>query len=99
MAHELRDRFGPPPDEVANLLYQFRVRLLALRAGVEAVGGSNGQVSVRVAGMEEKDPLALRQRLGHDVRVSKTAIWLPPLPEDVWKDILLEILTRLAEFI
>jgi transcription-repair coupling factor (superfamily II helicase) len=99
MAHELRDRFGPPPDEVANLLYQFRVRLLALRAGVEAVGGSNGQVSVRVARMEEKDPLALRQRLGHDVRVSKTAIWLPPLPEDVWKDILLEILTRLAEFI
>jgi transcription-repair coupling factor (superfamily II helicase) len=96
MADELRDRFGPLPDEVVNLLYQFQARLLALRASVEAIGGSNGQVSVRLAGMEERDALALRQRLGHDVRVSKTAIWLPHLPGNEWKGVLLEILTRLA---
>jgi transcription-repair coupling factor (superfamily II helicase) len=96
MVDELRDRFGSPPDEVMNLLYQFRVRLLALRAGVDAVSGSDGQVSVRIAGLEEMDTGALKCRLGHDVRVSKTAIWLPQMPEDEWKDTLLEILTRLA---
>jgi transcription-repair coupling factor (superfamily II helicase) len=96
MAEELRDRFGPPPDEVINMLYQFRVRLLALRAGVDAVSGSDGQVSVRIAGLEEMDTGALKRRLGHDVRVSKTAIWLPQMSEYEWKDALLEILTRLA---
>jgi transcription-repair coupling factor (superfamily II helicase) len=37
LAEELRDRFGPPPDPTKNLLDITRIKLRALRAGVEDI--------------------------------------------------------------
>ncbi|MFN2136062.1 MAG: transcription-repair coupling factor, partial [Candidatus Promineifilaceae bacterium] len=44
MAVELADRFGEIPDPVNNLLYQLRVKSLALKAGVPAVVTVSSQV-------------------------------------------------------
>ncbi len=101
MAAELADRFGPIPDEVDRLLYQLRVKLLAGRASVLSIVTFDGQLSVRVDGLEGADRPALQRYLGNDVRVSKQAIWLRtddlPAGRD-WKVALVQMLERLADW-
>jgi transcription-repair coupling factor (superfamily II helicase) len=48
---ELRDRYGPPPDEVARLLMAARLRLLGTTAGVEriTVQGDAARVTFRAS--------------------------------------------------
>ncbi len=92
---ELADRFGPPPPVVDNLLYQLRVKQLALRAEVDAIATEGQQISIRLARLVEADRPALQRRLGHDVRVSRSAIWLPRAIND-WQDALIDILGQLA---
>ena len=48
MAGELADRFGPIPDPANNLLYQLRVKALALKAGYAAVTTEAGQIKIRI---------------------------------------------------
>ena len=52
MAEELADRFGEIPDPVNNLLYQLRVKSLALKAGVPG-GGDGERARSRCAWPEE----------------------------------------------
>jgi transcription-repair coupling factor (superfamily II helicase) len=95
---ELADRFGPLPHPVANLLFQLRVKLLALRADVEAITTDGDQIAIRVTGLAHLDRPSLQRWLGHDVRVSRTAIWLPRQPDsDQWRRDLLEVLSLLVE--
>jgi transcription-repair coupling factor (superfamily II helicase) len=47
LAEELVDRFGPMPVEVQNLLYQVRIKVLALAAGVSAIGRDTEQLVLR----------------------------------------------------
>jgi transcription-repair coupling factor (superfamily II helicase) len=103
MAAELADRFGSPPPAVENLLYQLRVKVLAQRADVEAVTSEEGQISVRLHGLAHVNRPALQRRLGHDVRVSRTAIWLPRFNHNEhdgaeWKQALLDVLNRLSHY-
>ena len=98
MRAELTDRFGPPPPAVENLLFQLCVRQRALAARATAVTTDDGQVSVRLPYLAEVDRPALQRRLGGDVRVSRTAVWLPrDLSEEGWKRRLVEVLTALAK--
>ncbi len=95
---ELSDRFGPLPQPVSNLLYQLLIRLLAIRAGVSAITSDGGQMSIRIQGLAQLDRQALQRMLGHNVRVSRTAIWLPQSGgngSDGWRDILPALLQRL----
>ncbi len=91
---ELADRFGPLPPPVDNLLYQMRVKQAAMRANVDAVVTEGDQLSIRLAGLGQADRPDLQRKLGHDVRVSRTAIWLP-LGDD-WQDALLDVLEQLT---
>ncbi len=95
LGEELTDRFGPLPAPLENLLYQLRVKLLALRAGVDAVMGEGGQMSIRLPGLAYVDRVGLQQRLGHNCRVSRAAIWLPR--EEDWQEALLDVLDRLVQ--
>ncbi len=91
---ELQDRFGPLPLPVENLLYQLRVKLLALEANVETIAAEGAQIAIRLSDLEHIDRPALQRWLGHNVRVSRTAIWLP-CRED-WQAALIAVLKRLA---
>ena len=52
LAQEFADRFGPVPEEVGNLLYVVRVKVLAINAGVDAIGTEEGQLLIKSAGLE-----------------------------------------------
>jgi transcription-repair coupling factor (superfamily II helicase) len=90
---EFADRFGPPPEEVENLLYQLRVKVLAGRAGAEGVTVENGQILISL-------PDALAEvdlpDVGADVRRSKRGLWLSRLGAPDWRARLLEVLAAFA---
>ena len=47
LAHEFADRFGPVPEEVRNLLFVVQIKVLAINAGVEAIGFEEGQLLIK----------------------------------------------------
>ncbi len=74
---EFADRFGPPPEELANLIYQVKVRLLAERAGLVSVSVENGQLVLRYPPLPEDAPARrYPPDLGLDVRTGKNSLWL-----------------------
>ena len=97
LREELRDRYGPPPEPVRNLLYAVEVKLRAVKAGV---------TEVRARGPE------LRVVLGRDIQPDERMRVLRSFPKaqagqrqvrlsvlDVkadWRDALTGLLDRLA---
>ena len=93
LAEELIDRFGPLPIEVENLLYQLRVRLHAVAAGVESISIENGQLLLHLP--REKVDLSVLN-LGEDIRLSKRGLWLTRSGTQEWTSRLIEVLNSLA---
>ncbi|MGH2619209.1 MAG: transcription-repair coupling factor [Anaerolineales bacterium] len=88
---ELSDRFGPPPLEAENLLYQLRVKILAAQSRVSAVSSENGRILLQLApGVESPEPLLL----GEDIRASKRGLWLTAVD---WQARLLKLLQEIGE--
>jgi len=99
---ELADRFGPLPPPVENLLFQLEVKRLALDANVEAVTADGDQIAIRLPGLAIIDRPRLQREIEQNVRVSRTAIWLPRSTnpdEDRWREALLEVLRRLRDYV
>jgi transcription-repair coupling factor (superfamily II helicase) len=92
LAEEFKDRFGPPPEPVRNLLFQLKVKLLAEKAGLSGVSAENEQIVLRFQGGA---PPADLPPLGPHLRVGKTALWMPYLGQPDWKERLIEILQSL----
>ncbi len=105
MKAELEDRFGPLPVAVRYLLYQLRIKVLALKAGVKSIGVEEGQIAIRLNGTVNE--AELRKRLGDlvsrgpghffpPVRIGRKAIWLPMGKRDEWQKLLEKTLERLG---
>ncbi len=77
LAEEMVDRFGPLPEEVQNLLYQVRIKVLALAAGVTAIGRDSGQLVLKSDDLEHVDRQRLQARIGDAARVARRAVWMP----------------------
>jgi len=92
LAEEFKDRFGPPPEPVRNLLYQLKVRLLAERAGLVSISSENNQFVLRYPDNEIPDTLP---DMGSMARVGKTAIWFPYTNQPDWQDALVLLLEKL----
>ena len=84
LGEELVDRFGPLPEEAKNLLYQVRIKVLALSAGVSAIGRDENQLVLKSDDLEHVDRPRLQERLGGIARVSRRAVWLPLT--DAWPE-------------
>ncbi len=98
LADEFADRFGALPDEVENLLFQMRIKLLAEKAGLSSVTLENDQLVLRFPPLPEGLPPRNLPSLGSYVRTGKNAYWMPVNGSVVhWKERLLEILNRLVE--
>lgn len=95
MEKELADRFGPLPSEARNLLYQVRVKILAVNAQVQAIACEEGQLVLRSDALEHVDREALQKRLGTRARVARRAVWMP-MRED-WQMNLLRVLEVLGQ--
>jgi transcription-repair coupling factor (superfamily II helicase) len=92
LADEFRDRFGPLPEQVNNLLYQLKIKLLAEKAGLSSVSAENKQIALRFRGGETPADLS---GMGGDVRVGKTALWFPYSVKENWEEELEAILQSL----
>ena len=99
MAAELADRFGPIPDPIDNLLFQIRIKVLALRAGIQAVATESGQVQIRLPGGDGNGRLYLQGYLGNDAKVSRNSIWLARgLSTHEWQVTLVQVLEKIEQF-
>ena len=93
MALELEDRFGQLTEPVANLLYQLRLKVLALESGVQAINVDSGQIVIKAEGLENLDRAGLQRRVGSHTRVTRRQIWMPLHPNpSVWQAELEKIL-------
>jgi len=82
---ELDDRFGPLPPQAENLMYQLRLKALALSAGVEAIVAEDRHIAVQSARLAEADREGLQDALGERVRVRRREIRLSMEQEPVWR--------------
>ena len=94
---ELRERYGPPPEPMRNLLYGVEVKLRAVRAGASEVRVRGPELRIVLArdlGQHERaSPLRAFPRLVHGQRQLRLAI------TDVrgdWRDALTRLLDGLA---
>ena len=96
---ELRDRFGPLPWQVVNLLYVTRLRLYAKEAGIESVTRERNRVVLRYGGEISGARRAMQRALGRHAEVGNTQVRLPmdALGAD-WESALEDALRALAEF-
>jgi transcription-repair coupling factor (superfamily II helicase) len=81
---ELLDRFGPCPEEAANLLAVIRLKIAARRLGVAAVDVSDGDLVLTAAPTTHIDPRRLVNLLTHPtlgIRVAPNHRIYAPLPE------------------
>jgi transcription-repair coupling factor (superfamily II helicase) len=90
---ELEDRFGPLPRAAENLLYQLRVKVLAQKAGVDAVAMEGGVLMIGLLLDEEARPAEIHPR----ARYSKGRLYIPvpPDPEE-WQPDLIGLLETAA---
>ena len=96
LGEELRDRFGPLPEEVEHLIYVVRIKVLAGGTGVDSVAREGGSAVLRLREPTGGARPALRRELGSAVHVGDTLLRLP-LHGD-WQTALQDVLHRLAAF-
>lgn len=92
---ELADRFGPLPPEARNLLYQVRIKILAIAAEVQSIAREEGQLVLRSDALECVDREALQKRLGTRARVARRAVWMPM--RDDWQANLPRVLETMIQ--
>jgi transcription-repair coupling factor (superfamily II helicase) len=102
LADEFADRFGTPPEDARNLLYQVRLKLLAEMAGLSSITSESGQIVLRYPplpeGMPERNYGAIPDLSDLGVRRGKNALWMPVLAgsEMGWQARLAQVLERIA---
>jgi transcription-repair coupling factor (superfamily II helicase) len=97
LGSEFRDRFGPMPEMLQNLLYQMRVKLRAEKVGLSSVNWESGQILLKYPvssnGSEEKR----LPDLTNGVRGGKSAYWVTLSKDEVWTVKLLDVLAQLGD--
>jgi transcription-repair coupling factor (superfamily II helicase) len=118
MRQELIDRFGKDaetgsvPEEIENLFFQIRVKILATHAGVDRIGRDMDNLVLHSDALENMDRKAMQRRLRlglgriseddnsfvpeEAARVGRRAIYLPVDEIGRWRDVLLRTLQIMA---
>ncbi len=96
---EMRDRFGPPPPAVENLLTLVELRILAMAAGVESVLQSSGGITLGLCQDVGSAKVPLQRALGSAATVGNRQIRLSTRAlGDQWMRRLTQTLERLVIF-
>jgi hypothetical protein len=82
---------------VLNLLYQLRIKSIALQAGVDAIVSERDEMIIRAQALEEIDRRALQRVLGERIKVRRREVRLPPSPELVWRAELVRTLQAIRD--
>jgi transcription-repair coupling factor (superfamily II helicase) len=91
---EFNDRFGIPPKPVRNLLFQLKIKILAELSNISSVNVENNQIVLRFRGDEL--PASLPP-MNPEVRVGKSALWIPYKNVPNWSEKLLTVFDDLLQ--
>ena len=95
MQAELADRFGPLPAAVEGLLYQIRVKALALAVRATHVRLPRQHVIIKLPYLATVRRELLAMTLGRDIEVTRTEVRIPA-DEEAWQERLLDVLRKLG---
>ena len=99
IASELADRFGPIPDPVENLLYQLRVKIMAIAGNVASVTTEPKQIKIYLHNFHSANRTKLQITVGRAIPVSRTGIWVDRLrPTREWQIALVQVLEKMELF-
>ncbi len=91
LCDEFSDRFGPIPEQLNNLMYMLRVKVLSETAGLTSITVENQQLVLRFPPLPEGTPARNLPQLPVKSRPGKNSYWLPmPEDEETWKQNLIE---------
>ncbi len=76
IAEEMKDRFGPWPDSVENLLFMLKVKLLAQKANVLSVSTQTGELVLTGDEKTWANLLGVQRPYGDGVRIGHTRVRL-----------------------
>ena len=76
IADEMKDRFGPWPDSVENLLFMLKVKLLAQKANVLSVSTETGELVLTGDEKTWANLLGVQRPYGDGVRIGHTRVRL-----------------------
>ena len=96
IGEELRDRFGPTPEAVDNLVYAVRIKVLAGAADVETVICEGRMIAIRLRHGVGGARALLQKDLGTVAQVGDSLVRLPMKGQ--WTEILAWVLERMASF-
>jgi transcription-repair coupling factor (superfamily II helicase) len=101
---ELQDRFGPLPQTAQNLLYQLRLKAVAVHANVEAIVAEHRELVIRCEALEYVDRKALQRALGDGIIVRRREVRIPLGSErssapEVWQAELARTLEVIQEMV
>jgi transcription-repair coupling factor (superfamily II helicase) len=95
---ELRDRFGPLPWQVQNLLYTLRLKLRAKKAGIDGIRREQDRIVLHFRGDLGGARQALQRALPRGVEVGGTQVRMPISEMSNWEPALLELIDKLTDF-
>jgi len=97
-AEELRDRFGPPPPAVKNILMLLRLRARAAENGILSVAFEDEVLVIRFREERVFDRMRIFKEYGTDVRLTRNVVrWHVGRGEEQWRDGLDTVLDMLLE--
>lgn len=94
---EFEDRFGPLPEQVQNLIYQIKVKLIAALAGLSSVGFEGRQIVLRYPALPEGIDNRDLPQIGYPGIAGKNAyrIYFTDPEKEPWQEILIETLLKI----
>ena len=94
---EFEDRFGPLPEQVINLIYQIKVKLMAALAGISSVGFEGRQIVLRYPSLPEGIDTRNLPEIGYPVITGKNAyrIYFTDPEKELWQEILMDTLLKI----
>ena len=94
---EFEDRFGPLPEQVQNLIYQIKVKLMAALAGLSSVGFEGRQIVLRYPALPEGIDNRDLPEIGYPVIAGKNAyrIHFADPQKEPWQEVLIETLLKI----
>jgi len=96
LAQEFSDSFGATPPEVRNLLYALRIKILAVKAGIESISTEQGQIILRLFEGMQFDKQKLEPLLKDGIKLGFTQLRLNPKRlGGEWQQVLEEVLIHI----
>jgi transcription-repair coupling factor (superfamily II helicase) len=97
LRQEMEDRFGLLPPATEDLLYVLRVRLLASRAGVQAVGREDSSLVLKLNARAQERASRIAAHFGRRAWVGRGQMWLALSEEQGgWREMLVALLLQLG---